>query len=237
MTPTRSESNYYIQLNGSGPGHSSNKSKRQECQPRGEAEMEDVRASISSQRLASTFDTFIESTEADINAISAVRPEPFPTGNNRDIPVSVEELSYGRKETVVELLPSLWIGKMSSYLQVNTFMGPGKTEDLLKGLTPMYCKGQVQQIKALLKNQSILSEDQNKELAQGKDNSPVEAPQASTSNNLPKKVPKKENHAPKNNQKGKKKAKSKWNKPYPQNYRIPKREKTAMDNVFIWQEL
>ncbi|MBW0523761.1 hypothetical protein O181_063476 [Austropuccinia psidii MF-1] len=32
-----------------------------------------------------------------------------------------------------------------------------------------------------MKNQSILSEDQKKKLAQGKDNSPVEAPQASTS--------------------------------------------------------
>ncbi|MBW0497683.1 hypothetical protein O181_037398 [Austropuccinia psidii MF-1] len=42
----------------------------------------------------------------------------------------------------------------------------------------MSCKGQVQQIKAWLKNQSILSEDQKKELAQGKENSPVEAPQA-----------------------------------------------------------
>ncbi|MBW0471859.1 hypothetical protein O181_011574 [Austropuccinia psidii MF-1] len=76
----------------------------------------------------------------------------------------------------------------------------------------------------------MLSEDQKKKLAQEKDNSPVEAPQASTSNNTPQQVPKKKNPAPKRNQKGK--AKSKWNKTYTQNYRIPKREKTAMDNVF-----
>ncbi|MBW0593322.1 hypothetical protein O181_133037 [Austropuccinia psidii MF-1] len=109
-------------------------------------------------------------------------------------------------------------------------MGLENTEELLKGWTPMSFKGQVQQIKAWLKNQSMLSEDQKKKLAQGKENSPVEAPQASTSKNPPQQVPSKPKKAPKTNQKGK--AKPKWNKPYPQNYRIPKKEKTAMDNVF-----
>ncbi|MBW0571481.1 hypothetical protein O181_111196 [Austropuccinia psidii MF-1] len=101
MTPTRSGSNYSIQSNGSGPGHSSHKSKRQECQPRGEAQMEDASTSTSSQRLASTFDTLIESPEADITAIAVVRPESLSTGNNRDIPVSVQELVYGSKEARV----------------------------------------------------------------------------------------------------------------------------------------
>ncbi|MBW0506202.1 hypothetical protein O181_045917 [Austropuccinia psidii MF-1] len=84
----------------------------------------------------------------------------------------------------------------------------------------MSFKEKVQQIKSWLKNKSMLSEDQKKKLVQGNDNSPVEAPQASTSKNTPQKVPKKG------------KAKSKWNKPYPQNCRILKKEKTAMDNVF-----
>ncbi|MBW0499577.1 hypothetical protein O181_039292 [Austropuccinia psidii MF-1] len=97
MTPTRSLSSYSIQSNGSGPGHSGHKSKRQECQPRGEAQMEDARNSTSSQRLASTFETIIGSSEADITAIPTVRPEPFPKGNNRDILVSVQELVYGSK--------------------------------------------------------------------------------------------------------------------------------------------
>ncbi|MBW0560340.1 hypothetical protein O181_100055, partial [Austropuccinia psidii MF-1] len=78
-------------------GHSSHKSKRKECQPRGEAQIEDARASTSSQRLARTFDTLIESPEANITAIPVARPESFPAGNNRDIPVSVQELVYGGK--------------------------------------------------------------------------------------------------------------------------------------------
>ncbi|MBW0525542.1 hypothetical protein O181_065257 [Austropuccinia psidii MF-1] len=69
---------------------------------------------------------------------------------------------------------------MNSYLQVKKFMGPEKTEELLKGWTPMSCKGQVQRIKAWLRKQSILSGNQKKKLSQGKENSPVEAPQAST---------------------------------------------------------
>ncbi|MBW0586687.1 hypothetical protein O181_126402 [Austropuccinia psidii MF-1] len=105
MTPTRSGSNYCIQSNGSGPGHSSHKSKRQECQPRGEAQMEDARASTSLQGLASTFYNLIESPEADITAIAVVRPESLSTGNNRDIPVSVQELVYGGKAARVGTSP------------------------------------------------------------------------------------------------------------------------------------
>ncbi|MBW0553674.1 hypothetical protein O181_093389 [Austropuccinia psidii MF-1] len=88
MTPTRIGSNYSIQSNVSGPGHSSHKSKRQEFQPRGEAQMKNSRTSTSSKGLSSTFDTFIESTEADISAIHVVRPESFTEGNSGDIPVS-----------------------------------------------------------------------------------------------------------------------------------------------------
>ncbi|MBW0589704.1 hypothetical protein O181_129419 [Austropuccinia psidii MF-1] len=104
MTPTRSGSNYSIQSNGSGPGHSSHKSKRQECLPRGEAQMEDGRTSPSSQRLAINFEPLIESPEADITAI-AVRPEPFPTGNCGNLSIPMEELVPGLKATRVGTSP------------------------------------------------------------------------------------------------------------------------------------
>ncbi|MBW0497302.1 hypothetical protein O181_037017 [Austropuccinia psidii MF-1] len=58
--------------------------------------MEDVRTSTSSQRLASTFETLIGIPEDDITAI-AVRPGSLSTGNNRHIPLSVQELVYGSK--------------------------------------------------------------------------------------------------------------------------------------------
>ncbi|MBW0520866.1 hypothetical protein O181_060581, partial [Austropuccinia psidii MF-1] len=83
-------------------GNSIRKSKGQDCQPRGEAQMEDARASTSSQRLASNFDTLIESPEADMTAIPVVQPESFPTGNNRNMQFSIKELVYGGKAVGVE---------------------------------------------------------------------------------------------------------------------------------------
>ncbi|MBW0574466.1 hypothetical protein O181_114181 [Austropuccinia psidii MF-1] len=97
MTPTRSGSTYSIQSNGSGPGQSSHKYKGQDCQPRGEAQMEDSRTSTSAYRLAINFENLIESPAADITAIPVVRPESFPPGNNRNIPVSIQEQVYGGK--------------------------------------------------------------------------------------------------------------------------------------------
>ncbi|MBW0532480.1 hypothetical protein O181_072195 [Austropuccinia psidii MF-1] len=66
--------------------------------------MEDARASTSSQRLASTFDTLIESPEAEKTAIS-VRPESLSTGSSRDIPVSLKNLVYGSKKALVGSSP------------------------------------------------------------------------------------------------------------------------------------
>ncbi|MBW0512585.1 hypothetical protein O181_052300 [Austropuccinia psidii MF-1] len=63
--------------------------------------MEGSRTSTSSQMFSRTFDTFLESSEADITAIPVFRPESFPTGNSGDIPVSVQELVYGGKASVV----------------------------------------------------------------------------------------------------------------------------------------
>ncbi|MBW0528726.1 hypothetical protein O181_068441 [Austropuccinia psidii MF-1] len=189
--------------------------------------MEDAKSSTSSQRLASTFDTLIESPGAEIIANAVVRPESLSTGNNRDIPVSVQELVYGRKTAIVGNSPKSLHRNHELISSRKTFMGPEKTKELMKGWTPMSCNGQVQQINSWLKNQSMLSEDQKKKFSQGKENSPVEALQASTSKNPPQPVLNKPKQAPKTIQSGKKKAKGKgkprWNKPYPQNYRSPKK--------------
>ncbi|MBW0517777.1 hypothetical protein O181_057492 [Austropuccinia psidii MF-1] len=43
-----------------------------------------------------------ESPEAEITSISVFRPDLFPAGNNRDIPISLQELIYGSKSAGVE---------------------------------------------------------------------------------------------------------------------------------------
>ncbi|MBW0559390.1 hypothetical protein O181_099105 [Austropuccinia psidii MF-1] len=215
MTPTRSGSNYSIQSNGSGPGHSSHKSKRQKCQPRAEAQMEDARTSTSSHRLARNFDTLIESPEADITAIAVVRPESLSTANNRDIPVSVQELVYGGKAAIVETSPESLDRHHELLSSSEEVHGARKERGTSEGLETHVSQRTSPKDKTRLKNQSMLSEVQKKKLAQGKENSPVEAPQASKSKNMPQQVPKRPKKTPKTNHKGK--AKPKWNTPYLQN--------------------
>ncbi|MBW0484992.1 hypothetical protein O181_024707, partial [Austropuccinia psidii MF-1] len=53
---------------------------------------------------------------------------------------------------------------MNSYLHIKSFLGEEKTIELLGGWIPLSCKDKVKKIKNWLKNQSILSVDQKKEL-------------------------------------------------------------------------
>ncbi|MBW0572845.1 hypothetical protein O181_112560 [Austropuccinia psidii MF-1] len=69
---------------------------------------------------------------------------------------------------------------MNSYLHIKSFLGQEKTIELLGGWIPLSCKDKVKKIKNWLKNQSLLSIDQKKELEM----TPAletEAPVASTS--------------------------------------------------------
>ncbi|MBW0506034.1 hypothetical protein O181_045749 [Austropuccinia psidii MF-1] len=63
--------------------------------------MEDSRTSTSYKRLARTFETIIESSEAGIHFISVLRYEQFPTRRGINILVSVQELVIGKKKSGV----------------------------------------------------------------------------------------------------------------------------------------
>ncbi|MBW0580114.1 hypothetical protein O181_119829 [Austropuccinia psidii MF-1] len=146
--------------------------------------MEDSTSSTSFQRLARKFDTLIASPEAEMTAIPVVRYEQFQTSSHRDIPVSAQELVYGRNKAGVgtsdkpldrdnELLSSI-----EEDLRPKKYRGPSEGFD-----------SNVFQRESSKK--SILPEDKKKQLTQKKENSPVEAPQSSKSKNMPQKVPKK----------------------------------------------
>ncbi|MBW0587777.1 hypothetical protein O181_127492 [Austropuccinia psidii MF-1] len=188
------------------------------------------------KRQASTLDTLLESPEAERTPIPVVIPESLPTGNSRDIPVSVQELVYGGKAAGVGTSAKYPNRKNELLYSSEEVHDPRKASRPSEGLDTHVLQGKSLKYKSLVKKSKPLSEDQKKELSQKKEKSPVEAPQAPTSKNKPQKVQKKDKKTSKRNKKGKQKtkgkAKSKWNKPYPQNYRIPKKEKTAMDNVF-----
>ncbi|MBW0535655.1 hypothetical protein O181_075370 [Austropuccinia psidii MF-1] len=96
--------------------------------------MEDARTSTSSQRLYSTFDTLIESPEADITANPIFRPEPFPTGKNRDILVSVQELVYGSKAAGVGASSKSFDGYNELISSSKEVHGPRKDREPSEGL-------------------------------------------------------------------------------------------------------
>ncbi|MBW0553156.1 hypothetical protein O181_092871 [Austropuccinia psidii MF-1] len=126
---------------------------------------------------------------------------------------------------------------MNSYLHIKSFLGQEKTIELLGGWSPSSCQEKVKKMKNWLKNQSLLSIEQKKELEM----TPAletEGPMASTSSKPAPEVSKdkpkgsqKKQRDPKNHQ-GKGKGKANWHRPYPQWYRIPKLELSAMDSVF-----
>ncbi|MBW0520776.1 hypothetical protein O181_060491 [Austropuccinia psidii MF-1] len=69
--------------------------------------MENASTSTSSQRLDRTFETLIESPEAEITSIPVLRPKQHPGRRSLDIPVSVQELVYGSKAEGVEISSKL----------------------------------------------------------------------------------------------------------------------------------
>ncbi|MBW0548439.1 hypothetical protein O181_088154, partial [Austropuccinia psidii MF-1] len=169
---------------------------------------------------------------------------PIPQGLNHFEVAAIEiyQCQYknwfrAAKKEEWEICPSLWQGAMSSYLHIKSFLGQKKTIELLGGWSPLSCKEKVKKIKNWLKSQSLLSIDQKKELEMTP-SLETEVPVASNSSKPAPEVfkdkpkgPQKKQRGPKNHQ-GKGKGKANWHRTYPQGYRIPKLEPSAVDSVF-----
>ncbi|MBW0584253.1 hypothetical protein O181_123968, partial [Austropuccinia psidii MF-1] len=141
------------------------------------------------------------------------RAEPLSSCRNRNLSMTIQKL--------VQSSHRRGVGNMPKPLE-------GGHELLLKH------QEKVKKIKNWLKNQSLLSLDQKKELemtpalkTEGPVVSTSSKPAPEVSKDKPK-VPQSKQRDPKNNQ-GKGKGKAHWNRPYPQGYRIPKLELSAVD--------
>ncbi|MBW0567007.1 hypothetical protein O181_106722 [Austropuccinia psidii MF-1] len=125
---------------------------------------------------------------------------------------------------------------MNLYLHIKSFLGQEKTIELLGGWSPLSRKDKFKKIKNWFKNQSLLSIDQKKELGMNPtlekegtvaSTSSKPAPEVSEENpNMPQ-----SKKSPKSYQ-GKGKGKANGHRAYPQGYRIPKLEPSALDSVF-----
>ncbi|MBW0518715.1 hypothetical protein O181_058430 [Austropuccinia psidii MF-1] len=165
--------------------------------------MEDARPSTSSQRLASTFDTLIESPEADITAIS-VGPESLPTGRSRDIPVSVQDLVYGIKTERVGTSPKSLDRHHELICSSEEVHGATKGRGTSGGLDTHVFQRTSPTDKILVEKPKHVIKGSEEEVAQGKDNTPVKAPQESASTSA-----KKAQANPKDQSEGQEKGKGK----------------------------
>ncbi|MBW0556807.1 hypothetical protein O181_096522 [Austropuccinia psidii MF-1] len=163
---------------------------------------------------------------------------PIPQGGiNRNISIPIQKLVQRSQRRVVGNMPKPLAGGHELLLTHQELFGSGEDHRALRRLEPIVLQRQGQKIKNWLKNQSLVSVDQKKEL----EITPAletEVPVASTSSKPAPEVskekpkrPEKKQRGPKNH-KGKGKGKSNWHRPYPQGYRIPKLELSAMDSVF-----
>ncbi|MBW0545275.1 hypothetical protein O181_084990 [Austropuccinia psidii MF-1] len=180
--------------------------------------------------------------ERHIRRIPELAPIPHGQNHFQVAKIEIYQCQYknwfrAAKEEEWELCPSLWKGAINSYLHIKSFLGQDKTIELLGGWSPFSCKDKVKKIKNWLKNQSLLSINQKKELemtlaleteGQVASTSSKPAPEVSKDKT---KGPQKKQRGPKNHQ-GKGKAKANWHRPYPQGYCIPKLEPSAVDSVF-----
>ncbi|MBW0482582.1 hypothetical protein O181_022297 [Austropuccinia psidii MF-1] len=96
--------------------------------------MEEGRTFTSSPRSARTFDTLIESPEAEITATPVARPEPFTTGKNRKIPVSVQEPAFGGKAAGVGTSAKSLDGHNELKYSSEELNGPRKDRGTSEGL-------------------------------------------------------------------------------------------------------
>ncbi|MBW0526778.1 hypothetical protein O181_066493, partial [Austropuccinia psidii MF-1] len=115
------------------------------------------------------------------------------------------------KEEEWEICPSLWQGAMNSYLHIKSFLGQEKNLERLADQ-----KRELEMTQALETEGPVASISYK--------------PAPEVSKNKPKGSQKKQRGLKTHQGKGKDKAN--WHRPYPQGYRTPKLEHSAMDSVF-----
>ncbi|MBW0574312.1 hypothetical protein O181_114027 [Austropuccinia psidii MF-1] len=234
MVHTRSGSNYSVQPDGCGQGRGKTKSRSFKSSSR-KTHMEDARVAPHSPR--SVPRNLDVNSESELIHDSISRAEPLPSGRNRNLSMPIQKLAQSSQRRGAGNMPKPLGGGHELLLTNKELSWSGEDCRTLRRLDPIVLQRKVKKIKILLKNQSILSIDQKKELEM----TPAletECPVASSSSKPAPEVckdkpkgPQKKKKGPKKHQ-GKGKGKVNWRRPYPQGYRIPRLEPSAIDSVF-----
>ncbi|MBW0564689.1 hypothetical protein O181_104404 [Austropuccinia psidii MF-1] len=233
MVHTRNGSSYSVQPDGPGQGRGKTRTRLSKSSSR-KTHLEDVRAAPHSPRSVPT--SFDVNFEPELIEGNFLRAEALSSGSHRNISVPMQKLVQSSKRIEVGNMPKPLAGGHELLLTHQELSGSGEDHRNLRRVEPIVLQRQGQKDKDWLKNQSLLSEDQKKELEmtpaleEGPVASTSSKPGPEASKEKPK-GPQKKKEGTKNHQ-GKGKGKENWPRPYPQGYRIPKLEPSDMDSVF-----
>ncbi|MBW0571726.1 hypothetical protein O181_111441 [Austropuccinia psidii MF-1] len=233
MVHTRIGSSYSVQPDG--PGQAIGNTRTRSAKSSSiKTHLKDSRASLHYPRSVPT--NFDVSSEPELIYGNFLRAEPLSSGSHRNISVPIQKMLQKSQGRGVGNIPKPLAGGHELLLTHQELSGSGEDHRALRRVVSFSCADKVKKIKNWFKNKSLLSVDQKKELEM----TPAleEGPVASTSSKpAPEackekpKGPQKNMKGPKNHQ-GKVKGKANWHRPYPQGYRIPKLEPSAVDSVF-----
>ncbi|MBW0574192.1 hypothetical protein O181_113907 [Austropuccinia psidii MF-1] len=197
--------------------------------------MENARVAPHSQRCVPT--NLDMNSESGLIHDNTSRAEPLSSGSNRNLPVPIQKLIKSSQRRVVGNMPKPFARGHEILLPHQELSGSGENHRAHGGWSPLYCKYKVKKMKNWLKNQSLLSIEQKKELemtptleTDGSVAYTSSKPAPEVSMDKPK-GPQKKQKGPKNHQ-GKGKGKANWHRPYPQGYRIPNLEPLGVNSVF-----
>ncbi|MBW0495680.1 hypothetical protein O181_035395 [Austropuccinia psidii MF-1] len=177
MVHTRNGTNYSVQTDESGQVRGKTRAIYGKSSSR-RRHLEDTTVVFHSQR--SLPNNFEINSEPKLIQGNSLRFKPFTSRSYRNISVPVQKLVQRSQERGVGNIPKPLTGAINYYLHIKSFLCQERNIGILGGWTLSSCKDKVKKIRDWLKNQSILSIDQKKELkmtpALGK-----EVPVASTS--------------------------------------------------------
>ncbi|MBW0586341.1 hypothetical protein O181_126056 [Austropuccinia psidii MF-1] len=210
MVHTTNGSNYSVQPDGCGQERGKTKSRSAKS-PSRKAHLEDARV-----------------------APHSPRAEPFSSGSNRNISTPIQKLVQRSQGRGVGNMPKALAGGHELLLTHQELSGSGEDHKTLKRLEPIVLQRQGQKDKELVEEpKSFIHRPEERvgnDSSFGDRRHQWRLPAPEVSKDKPK-GPQKNQGGPKNNQ-SKGKGKANWHRPYPQGYRIPKLEPSAVESVF-----
>ncbi|MBW0554241.1 hypothetical protein O181_093956 [Austropuccinia psidii MF-1] len=208
MVHTRNGSNYSVKPDGCGQGRGKAKSRSGNSSSI-KTHLEDARVAPHLPRSEPT--NFDVNSESELINNNISRVEPFASGKNRNLSIPIQELVQSSKREGVGNMAKPLTGGHELLLTHQDLSESGEYHRTLRRLDPIVFQRQGQKDEELVE----------------KSKSFIHRPEGARK---PKR-PQKKQKDPKNHQ-GKGKGKANWHRPYPQGYRIPKLEPSAVDSVF-----